>query len=325
MPKIKKGMILCAGLGTRLLPITKKVPKPLVPVLNLANVLHIAKVMQKAGIEEIIVNTFHLAKEVESFLSQKPLRGVNFHFSREEKELLGTGGGVKKAEHFFGKEPFVLSNCDFVTNIDLSPFIETHLQRGAMATMILFEDDLRQTLYSRVGVDAHSNLCSLPKCKTLSPVRGGIFTGLHILSPEIFGYLEEKPSGINDVLYPALMKEHPKKVFGEFANDFYWYDTGDFGSFILATKKLLDQESIAAPQVPTSTKIVPPVLIGEGCKIGDNVQLGPHVVIGKACTIGKNAQISSSVILDGAHVAENAILTDVMHWENQSIPAKILS
>lgn len=321
MPKITKGMILCAGLGTRLLPITNKLPKPLVPVLNIPNILHIVKVMQKAGINEIIVNTHHLANEVENFFTNTNLNGLKFSFSNERSLLLGTGGGVKKAQSFFGKDSFVLSNCDFVTDINLAPFIEKHFQRGSLATMVLFQDEVRQARYSTVGVDEKENLCSLPKFKRSTPTKGGIFTGLHILNPKIFDYLEEKPSGINDILYPALMKEFPQKVFGDFAENSYWYDTGDIGSFILATKKLLEKDkSLVVPSFH-GVKIRPPVMIGEGCQIESGAVIGPHVVMGKNCRVGNNAQISSAVLLDNSIVKENSVLTDVMHWQNQSLPS----
>ena len=302
-------MILCAGLGTRLLPITSKLPKPLVPILNLPNVLHIAEVFARAGINEIIVNTHHLASQVETYLSHVKFKDVKFYFSRENEVLLGTGGGVKKAESFFEGEPFVLSNCDFVTNLSLEPFIERHLHRKAIATMVLFKDEVRQPLYSRVGIDAKDNLCALPKYKTSAPVRGGIFTGMHILTQEIFQYLEEKPSGINDVLYPALMKECPTKIYGDFANTFYWYDTGDFHSLLQATESLLQSQNQTEP------------LIGKNCVIGKGVKLGPCTVIGNDCTIGEGSEISHSVLLDHSSVPANSKLFEVLHWEKQSISA----
>ncbi len=321
MPKITKGMILCAGLGTRLLPITNKVPKPLVPVLNIPNILHIVKVMQGAGIKDIIVNTHHLANEVENFLTNLKMKDVRFSFSNERSLLLGTGGGVKKTQSFFGTDSFVLSNCDFVTDIDLKPFIERHFDRSAIATMILFQDEMRQARYSTVGVDEKNNLCSLPKFKRSTPVKGGIFTGIHILNSKIFDYLEEKPSGINDLLYPALMKEYPSKVFGDFTQNAYWYDTGDIGSFILATRKLLEKETNLPQSSFPGVKIQSPVLIAEGCQIEAGSVIGPNVVMGKNCRVGKNAQISSAVLLDDSVVKDNSVLTDVMHWQNQSIPS----
>ena len=117
---IQKAMILSAGLGTRLLPVTGKLPKPLVPVLNIANILFGISLLKKAGIRDVIINTHHLPDTLENFFKKNHSWGIHISFSREEI-LMGTGGGVKKAEPFFQGQPFVLLNCDFITNIDLTP------------------------------------------------------------------------------------------------------------------------------------------------------------------------------------------------------------
>ena len=98
------------------------------------------------------------------------------------------------------------------------------------------------------------------------------------------------------------MREHPTKVLGDFAENFYWYDTGDIGSIILATKKLLDLEKQT-------------VLIAKNCIIDPTAKIGPHVVIGNNCTIEKNTQISSSVLLDNSTVKENTVLTNTLYWQ----------
>ena len=235
---IRKGMILCAGLGTRLLPITEKSPKPLVPVLNVPNLVHTISLLKRSGIEEIVVNLHHLPLLIEQYLGDGRRWGVKIHFSHESA-LLGTGGGLKKAESFFGGESFVLANCDFITNMDLRPLIAQHRERRATATMILLEDETLQPLYSKVGIDRDGYLCSLPSSQTRPPSRTGIFTGVHILENETLRYLKAVPSGINEILYPALMKESPTQVFGQFVKDTYWYDTGDLSTFWSTSMKLL--------------------------------------------------------------------------------------
>lgn len=326
MPQqIQKAMVLCAGLGTRLRPITETIPKPIVPVLNLANVFHTFFILKKAGIREIIVNSFHLSKELETYLKSYTPRDFELTISKESI-LLGTGGGVKKAAAFFGKDPFILANCDFVTNIELAPYIERHFSRGALASMVLFQDPVREKIYSKVGVDESGNLCSLPRLETKLPAKTGIFTGIHILSPACLNYLEEKPSGINEVLYPTLMKENPKAIFGDFATDAYWYDTGDVGAFLHASQHLLEHLGDSSGLLKTlsffgchykqvkkgiwlekgeslpEAEIEPPVLIGKSCSVGRGVRLGPKSVIGDHATIGDNASVSTSVLLPHANV-----------------------
>src|SRR5262249_29522472 len=113
-------MVLCAGLGTRLKPITEKIPKPLVPVLNVPNLVHTLHLLKRTGIDEIVINTYHLPQALEDYLGDGRRWKMRIHYSRESV-LLGTGGGLKKAEPFFEGEPFLLANCDFITNVDLQP------------------------------------------------------------------------------------------------------------------------------------------------------------------------------------------------------------
>ncbi len=207
MPRnpIHKGMILAAGLGTRLLPITERYPKPLVPVLNLANILHTLSLFRRNEITEVVINLFHLPDRIEEFFNDIEKKNFKISFSKEPV-LLGTGGGVKKAQSLLGEDPFVLANCDFISNMNLAPLIEDHFTSGAWATMALLESPEKEKLYSSVGTNPKGELCSLPRKQVATPTRTGIFTGVHVMNPEIFSFLEEKPSGINDVLYPALME-----------------------------------------------------------------------------------------------------------------------
>ena len=108
--EIRRAMLLAAGLGTRLLPITEKTPKPLVPVLNVANILYGLFLLKRCGIEEVVLNLHHLPQAIEDYLKDGKPWGMHIEYSREQL-LLGTGGGLKKAEAFFNKEPLVLVNC----------------------------------------------------------------------------------------------------------------------------------------------------------------------------------------------------------------------
>src|SRR4051812_30310051 len=109
---MRKGMILSAGLGTRLLPITGTLPKPLVPILNIPNVVHTLDLLKRAGIKQVVLNLHHLSKQIEEYFGDGSRWGLDVRYSFEST-LLGTGGGLKKAEAFFEGEPFVLANCDF--------------------------------------------------------------------------------------------------------------------------------------------------------------------------------------------------------------------
>lgn len=342
---ITKGMILSAGLGTRLLPITERFPKPLVPVLNQANILHTVSLFKRAGITDLVINLFHLPERIEEFFNDLDSSQFRVRFSKEDI-LLGTGGGVKKAQDLFGGEAFVLANCDFVSNLSIEELIQKHQRSGAWATMALVQDPARQPLYSPVGVSETGMLCSLPKKKTADPFREGIFTGVHVLEPSVFSFLEEKPSGINDVLYPALMEKHPEKARGEFMEKAFWYDTGDLPALWGTSKALLSKlgdpksfllDTISGfgpvykevlPQVwttqrttlPTSLRIQGPALIGEGCTFEEGVEIGPFSVIGEKVVLGHGVRVESSIILPHSKIESESEIRNSIFFEGNCLP-----
>src|SRR5207248_601082 len=106
---------------------------------------------------------------------------------------------------FFEGQSFVLANCDFVSNLDVASLVSEHQKRKSLATMLLYKNPAKQYKYSKVGVQADGRLCSLPKLQTATPTDTGIFTGIHVIESECLKLLEERPCGINDILYPALM------------------------------------------------------------------------------------------------------------------------
>ncbi len=341
---IRKAMLLAAGLGTRLLPITEKTPKPLVPVLNAANVLYGLFLLKRSGIEEVVLNLHHLPEAIETALGDGSKFGLKIHYSREQL-LLGTGGGLKKAQPFFGKEPLVLVNCDFITNTDLLPFIEKHRAQKSLATMLLWENAQAQAFYSKVGVDGEGHLCTLPLLSTGTPARTGIFTGIHILENKAFDYLEEVPSGINQVLYPQLMKDEPERVFGFFLDKAYWYDTGELRTLWSTSIKLLTalkngegllrefmktfggyEEKRPGVWAPTSVTLPKeavfhgPAVIGENCTIGPRTVIGPYAVLGDNSAVAEEAQLTRFVGLAGSKIAAYQASECALLYEDRLIP-----
>ena len=341
---IRKGMLLAAGLGTRLLPITEKTPKPLVSVLNVANVLYGLFLLKRSGIDNVILNLHHLPEAIEKALGDGSKWGMQLAYSREQL-LLGTGGGLKKAEAFFDGEPLVLVNCDFITNADLRPFIERHQASQALASMILWENAQAQAFYSKVGIDGEGHLCSLPLLTTKPPVRTGIFTGIHILENAVFKYLEETPSGINQVLYPALMKEKPESLYGFFLENAYWYDTGELHTLWSTSMKLLSalqtgegplrefmktfghyEEKKPGIWAPVSASLPPdcamhaPVILGENVTIGPRSTIGPNTVLGAGSQVAEEANLKNFVALENARVPAYQVSANALQFEQRLIP-----
>ncbi len=336
---VETAMVLTAGLGTRLHPITHKIPKPLVSILNIPNILHVLFLLKKSGVSNVVMNLFHLSEEMESFFKKKRFFNLNYTFTYENP-ILGTGGGVKNAAHLFGEKTFVLANCDFVSNIDIKKFILKHFEKKAKASMVLIQDETRQHLYSKVGVNDRELLVSLPKLQTRQVHQHGIFTGIHILDPEVLNHIEAKPCGINDTLYPYLMKNHPESVCGFIEPSAFWYDTGDIPAFLETSHKLLLQlsqkdpfllEVFAAlglelkelgPGIWSNSeltldpkRITGPALIGENVQFGKGVSVGPFTVIGDHSRIDDLASIENSVILPKSWVKSGSRLNQTLFFE----------
>lgn len=331
---IKKAMILSAGIGTRMLPISGTCPKPLIPILNIPNIYFQLALLHRIGIKNVIINLHHLGDKIEKNLGKGNRFGINIEYSKEDK-LLGTGGGLKKVEPFFKNENFILMNSDFISNVSMKSAIQFHQKRNALATMILLQNSRLLSQYPRVGTTELDYLCSLPKLSTLPLKRSGMFTGIHILHSDVFPYLTKEPSGVNDVLYPRLMKEHPKRIFGYYTENSFWFDTGSISYMLNSTLRLFEHPFFFEPflerlgyhryskgiwsltPLQKSLRTIPPVIIGENTSFASNVSIGPRVVIGNQCRIHQNVTVKNSIILDESEVKNN--LSDAVHYRGELI------
>ncbi len=228
-----KAMILAAGLGTRLRPLTADRPKALVEI-NGRTLLEITLARLNAfGIREVIVNVHHFAEMVLDYLKANDNFGLRIEVSREEV-LLDTGGGLKKAGWFFAKDgaaedqPFVLHNVDVLSNIDLRRMIEVHLETRALATMAVTKrDSSRQLLFDDSG-----QLCGRQargqNAETVRPAadtRPLAFCGVHIVSPRLIGKMCEE--GVFSIIDTYLrLAGESERIQAFRADEYYWRDLG---------------------------------------------------------------------------------------------------
>ena len=199
-----KAMVLCAGFGTRLRPLTDKVPKPLVPLCGVPLLRYNFALLKNAGVREIVVNTHHLGEAMEEGARRIARElSIYLHVSREEKHILGTGGGVRRAESLLGKGTFFLLNGDMIFDVDLAAALAAHRKAGAAATMVLAHYP-RGATYGAVEVDADLNVRRIAgRGASPSPsLRKMHFTGVHVLEPELIARLPaEGESDINRTAY----------------------------------------------------------------------------------------------------------------------------
>jgi mannose-1-phosphate guanylyltransferase len=151
-----KALVLSAGKGERLLPLTETVPKPLVEVDGRPLIHYPLRMLSHAGVTEIAINTHHLAGALESALGRGAALGIRITWA-PETVLLGTGGPLLGLREFFGNETFAVLNCDTIIDLDLRALAEFHRERGGLATMVLRSPD-HPAIYSRIEVDADSRI-----------------------------------------------------------------------------------------------------------------------------------------------------------------------
>ncbi|HEV2445988.1 MAG TPA: nucleotidyltransferase family protein [Candidatus Sulfopaludibacter sp.] len=243
-----KAMILAAGLGTRLRPLTADRPKALVEVAG-RTLLEITLARLRAfGVSEVIVNTHHFAEMIQDYLNARGNFGMRVEVSREE-ELLDTGGGLKKAAPFFLdgsgdlQEPFIVHNVDVLSTIDLGRMMRFHAERKALATLAVQDRETSRSLL----FDEESRLCGRRSGRDGTPelvrpaeeLRALAFSGIHVISPLIFSKIEEHGafSIIAAYLHLAAAGE---RVAGFRADEYEWRDLGRPESVMQAERDVRD-------------------------------------------------------------------------------------
>ena len=245
-----KAMILAAGLGTRLRPLTDDRPKALVEVGGRTLLEIVLARLSSFGIREAIINVHHFADKIIDYLKANRNFGMEIAVSREDGLLLDTGGGLKKAAYFFlqnspsAEEPFILHNVDVISTIDLRRLTQFHLENRALATLavqqrqtsryLLFDDTL-QLCGRKAGADREPELVrQSPHLRLLA------FSGIHVISPRLFSLMTEE--GVFSIITPYLrLAAQGEKIIAFRADEYQWRDLGRLDDVMQA-----DQDARAA-------------------------------------------------------------------------------
>ncbi len=224
-----KAMIFAAGVGTRLFPLTKDLPKALVKIGGKPMLEWQILKLIKLGIDEIIINIHHFPEQIIDFIKANNSFGITVHFSDESDKLLDTGGGLKKASWFLmDNGPHILQNVDVFTTMDYNEMINFHNKNNALATLAVKNRNTSRYLL----FDKNSKLCGWKNDKTnekiiikeSSNLKALAFSGIHLIESSIFDLIiEEGVFSIID-LYLRLLKDH--KISGFIHNESEWLDLG---------------------------------------------------------------------------------------------------
>jgi NDP-sugar pyrophosphorylase family protein len=198
-------MILAAGFGSRLRPLTDRTPKPLIPVNGKPLIAYALALLRAAGIREVIINVHHRGDQIRAALGTGAAHGVSITYSPEDP-ILDTGGAIKKAQPFLQDGRFVVLNADSICDIDLRTLVAWHDARGALATMVL-RADREAARYGVIEIDADDRIRRFlgqppDRAELLTPL---MFAGVHVFEPDVFTYMDEGRFGINATTYPRLL------------------------------------------------------------------------------------------------------------------------
>ena len=229
-----KAMILAAGLGTRLRPLTDHRPKALVEVAGRTMLEITLSRLRAFGIREVIINVHHFPDMILDYLKANDNFGMRIEVSREEV-LLDTGGGLKRAAYFFQEDsngtetPFILHNVDVISTIDLRRMVQFHAENQALSTLavqdratsryLLFDEQL-ELCGRRSGQDQKNELV-----RSTQPVKALAFSGIHVISPRLFEMMTE--DGVFSIITSYLrLTACGEKILAFRADDYYWRDLG---------------------------------------------------------------------------------------------------
>ncbi len=229
-----KAMILAAGMGTRMKPLTNHKPKALVEWNGIPMLEHIILKLKDNGFTEIIINVHHFADMIVDFVTQKDHFGVRIEFSYERDEPLDTGGGIKKAAWFFGEKPFLVHNVDIMSTLNLKELFEAHLQSGAIATLAVKDRVTSRSLLMnqknqlkgwRDNRSGETILVDNSE-EVLNPIA---FSCVHVMNPDIMTYFPAENRFSITPFYLKLAKSAPVNLYRHDRDS--WTDMGRLDSY----------------------------------------------------------------------------------------------
>ena len=317
-------MIMAAGLGTRLYPLTGRTAKPMVPILNRPVMEHMIKLLRRHGIGELAANLHYHPDKICRYFGDGSQLGVELRYNLEE-ELLGTAGGVRNVAEYFGSEPFLVMAGDALTDIDLAALRAAHDANGGIATLAV----KRVQNVSEFGVviaDSDGRIQGFQEkpdpAEALSDLASCM---IYMLSPEIFDYFPDQPA-VDFALdvFPALLDNDVPFHVHEI--DAYWNDVGSLPEYLQGNLDALQggvtvelegellepsggEDALEAGEPGVSGR----VLAAGGCRIDPTARLDGPLVIGRESSVGSGACLKESVVLPGADVPEGALVAGAVY------------
>ena len=300
-----KAMILAAGFGTRLFPLTIDRTKPAIPFLGKPLVGYVAEYVSKFGFNDIVVNLHHQPDSVISALGNGDRFGVHIDYTREEPKILGTAGALDNAREFLESGTFLIINGKIISDIDIAAAVDTHRRSGAIATMIL-KPNIKREKFTVVdtengfvtGFGDYASPLTDEEIRDAEhePKAPMMFTGIHILEPAVFDYI---PRGVYSDIVPTFY--NPALNNGEriaaHVTDGEWFELSTIQRYLDISLRMLNGKSI---------------FTGSGCQVAASASV-------KDSILWDNVQIADRASLYRTIIADGVVIEPDEHFENVAI------
>jgi len=308
-----RAMILAGGMSTRLYPLTKQVPKPLVPVAGEPISGHVMRWLSSFGYDDVAINVFYLAEQVKDAFGDGSRYGVRLEYLREA-QLTGSAGALKQMDGWFD-ETFVVVGCDDLTNADLAALVQFHKARGALATIGLVDvEEVDQ--YGVVVLGDDGRIAGFQEKPPKGTERSKLAnTGIYVFEPAIF---ERIPAStfydFGKQVFPELLRD-ALPFYGMHLRGAYWRDIGTPDEYRRATDDVLtgrvQVRGARATGVPASARVARDARIDGAVRIGENAEIGSGARV-----------VGPSVVGDGVRVGDGALLERTILWNGATIGAR---
>jgi NDP-sugar pyrophosphorylase family protein len=315
-----KAMILAAGFGTRLFPLTIDRTKPAIPFLGKPLVGYVAEYLAGFGFQDVVVNLHHQPESVKEALGDGGDYGVKIHYTLEAPKILGTAGALDNARQLLEDSTFLIANGKIITDIDIGAALETHKRSGAIATMVLKENAKREK-FSEVNTDdgfvtgfgdfAHPY--TEEEIRNLNISNPFMFTGIHILEPRVFDYI---PRGVYSDIVPTFY--NPAIAKGEkiaaHVTDGNWFELSTIPRYLDISLAMMHDKNVWYGKN---------CVMSPGASVRDSV-IWDDVRIGEEATLYRAIVADGVTIEPGSHFENVAIVNADMVRACAEIPEKAL-
>ena len=333
-----KAMILAAGKGTRVRPITHTTPKPMIPIMQKPVMEFLLELLRQHGFNQIMVNVSHLSEEIENYFRDGQRFGVQIAYSFEGRiedgeligDALGSAGGLKKIQDFqpFFDDTFVVLCGDALIDLDLGEAVRRHKEKGAMASLITKRVPPDQvSSYGVVVSDPDGRVLSFQEKPSVEDAASDMInTGIYIFEPEVFDFIPSgEPFDIGSELFPKLVEAGAP--FFALPMEFEWVDIGKVPDYWQAIRSVLqgDVRQVQVPGVEVRPGIFTglnvaanwdkinvdgPIYVGGMTKIEDGATIIGPAMIGPSCHICEGATIDNSIIFDYSRIGPGVRLVE---------------